>query len=64
VGAVGTMQSEAVEYGQLYTSQLIDNYSTYIQGGKLYLSATFVRTSTSPSDKYIIKGLRTNFYKI
>lgn len=64
VGAVGTMQSVAVEYGQNYTDQLIDSYTTFIQGGKLYLSANFVNNYNDPAKKYIFKGLRTNLYKI
>lgn len=64
VGAVGSMQSVAVEYGQNYTDQLIDSYTTFIQGGKLYLSANFVNNYNDPAKKYIFKGLRTNLYKI
>jgi hypothetical protein len=64
VGAVGSMQSVAVEYGQNFTTQLLDSYTTFIQGGKLYLSANFINYYNDPNKKYIFKGLRTNLYKI
>jgi hypothetical protein len=58
------MQSVAVEYGQNFTTQLLDSYTTFIQGGKLYLSANFINYYNDPNKKYIFKGLRTNLYKI
>ena len=64
IGAVGSMQSVAVEYGQNFTTQLLDSYTTFIQGGKLYLSANFINYYNDPNKKYIFKGLRTNLYKI
>jgi len=64
VGTVAPSQAVVTEYGQLGTSELIANYSTTVVGGMLYLTATFTTTLTNPIQKYTIKGLRTNFYKI
>lgn len=64
VGIIGSAQSVVSEYGQLYTVQLIDNYDSFVNSHYLYLSATFLNPIGDPSKHYIIKGLRTNFYKI
>lgn len=62
--AVGVGQSVVSEYGQLYTIQLIDKYDSFLSSHFMYLSATFLDPISNPGNKYIIKGLRTNFYKI
>jgi len=64
VGTVAPSQSVVTEYGQLGTSELISGYTTTVVGGMLYLTATFTTTLTNPIQRYSIKGLRTNFYKI
>lgn len=64
LGVASTGESVATEYGQLYTSPLISEYSSYISSGKLFLSATFISYTSDPTKKYIIRGLRSNFYKI
>jgi len=64
LGVGSTGESVATEYGQLYTSPLISEYSSYISSGKLFLSATFISYTSDPTKKYIIRGLRSNFYKI
>lgn len=64
VGAIGLGQSVVSEYGQLYTVQLLDRYDSFISSNYMYLSASFMDPIGDPSKKYIIKGLRTNFYKI
>lgn len=64
VGIIGSAQSVVSEYGQLFTVQLMDNYNSFISSHYLYLSATFMNPIGDPSKQYIIKGLRTNFYKI
>jgi len=64
VGAISPVQSVVSEYGQIATSSLINSYDTYIAGGFVYLTATFATTLINPAQNYIIKGLRTNFYRM
>ena len=64
VGAISPVQSVVSEYGQIATSSLINSYDTYIAGGFVYLTATFSTTLINPAQNYIIKGLRTNFYRM
>ena len=64
VGAISPVQSVVSEYGQIATSNLINSYDTYIAGGFVYLTATFSTTLINPAQNYIIKGLRTNFYRM
>jgi len=64
VGTAVGSQAVASEYGQIATNTLIDEYKAYVSTGKVYLSAAFLNPIGDPNKKYIIKGLRTNFYKI
>lgn len=63
VGSVGNNIGVACEYGQLFTSQLILGYSVDISVNTLNFYVNF-EENLSPDKKLIIKGCRTNFYKV
>jgi hypothetical protein len=63
VGSVQTSTGVASEYGQIFTDQLVLNYGVSVNLNTLQL---IMYNSYDPdtSHKYIVKGHRTNFYKI
>lgn len=61
VGAVDN--AVASEYGQIFTSPLIVGYDAFISLNQLRL-VVYYNTDPAPGRKLIIKGHRTNFYKI
>lgn len=63
VGSVQSTTGVAIEYGQAYTSQLILGYDVHIIAGTLHLKVFFSMDNT-PGRVLLIKGHRTNFYKI
>jgi hypothetical protein len=63
VGSVQTSTGVAVEYGQIYTEQLIIGYSVELVSSYLQLIINF-SNENDPNKKLIVKGHRTNFYKI
>jgi len=63
VGSVQTSTGVASEYGQIFTSPLISHYDVQVNLNTLELVLYFGYDST-PNHKYIVKGHRTNFYKI
>jgi hypothetical protein len=63
VGSVQTSTGVASEYGQIFTDQLVLNYSVNVNLNTLEL-IMHNSYDPDPSHKYIVKGHRTNFYKI
>lgn len=63
VGSVQTSTGVASEYGQIYTEELILGYDVNISLNNLNLILLY-ESSMVPENKLIIKGHRTNFYKI
>lgn len=63
VGSVQTSTGVASEYGQIFTNQLILGYDVDISLNTLDLIMLH-SVDTTPGHKLIVKGHRTNFYKI
>jgi hypothetical protein len=63
VGSVQTSTGVASEYGQIFTNQLVLNYDVNVNLNTLEL-IMYNSFDPNPSHKYIVKGHRTNFYKI
>jgi hypothetical protein len=63
VGSVQTSTGVACEYGQIFTNQLVLNYAVNVNLNQLEL-VMYVTYDPDPGKKYIVKGHRTNFYKI
>lgn len=63
VGSVQTSNAIAVEYGQIYTDQLIIGYGASLSLNLLNLILYF-NLDFTPNRKLLVKGHRTNFYKI
>jgi hypothetical protein len=63
VGSVQTSTGVACEYGQIYTNQLILGYDANVSLNTLDLILLY-GTDLTPGHKLIVKGHRTNFYKI
>ena len=63
VGSVQTSTGVASEYGQIYTSQLILGYDVSVSFNNLEFIMLY-NADMAPGRKLIIKGHRTNFYKI
>ena len=64
--AVGSVQTETgvvCEYGQIYTEQLILGYAANVTLNTFNL-IMYYGTDLDPTHKIIVKGHRTNFYKI
>jgi hypothetical protein len=66
VGSVagGLPSGAASEYGQISTSQLIQNYDVNIDNANNLQLIVYFNSDPNPFRKYIVKGHRTNFYKI
>jgi hypothetical protein len=65
VGSVGVVPvGAASEYGQIFTSQLILKYDTYIDNANTLYLVMYYNNDPTPNHKYLVKGHRTNFYKI
>lgn len=63
VGSVQTSTGVACEYGQIFTDQLVQGYGVLVNLNTLQL-IMYNSYDPDPSHKYIVKGHRTNFYKI
>jgi hypothetical protein len=63
VGSVGSSIAVASEYGQIFTSQIINEYTSILSLGQVKL-ILYYNTDPTPGRKLIIRGHRTNFYKI
>jgi len=63
IGDVQTSSGVVVEYGQSYTEQLILGYEAHVSTGTLQL-IMFFSSDNVPGRKLLVKGHRTNFYKI
>jgi hypothetical protein len=63
VGSVQTSTGVASEYGQIFTNQLILGYDVNISFNNLEFIMLYSADMT-PGRKLIVKGHRTNFYKI
>ena len=63
VGSVQTQTGAVSEYGQISTSELVLGYSVDINANYLYLYLNH-SIDTDSSHKLLVKGLRTNHYKI
>ena len=63
VGSVQTSTGVASEYGQIYTDQLILGYDVNISFNNLEFIMLY-NADMTPGRKLIIKGHRTNFYRI
>lgn len=65
VGSVGISPvGAASEYGQIFTSQLVLKYDASIDGGNNLYLILYHNSDLNPIHKYLVKGHRTNFYKI
>jgi hypothetical protein len=66
VGSVagGSPTGAASEYGQIYTSQLVQNYDVSTDNANNLQLIMYFNSDPNPSHKYVVKGHRTNFYKI
>jgi hypothetical protein len=62
-GSVQTSTGVACEYGQIFTNQLILGYDVNVSLNNLEL-ILLNNHDPDPEHRYIIKGLRTNFYRI
>ncbi len=62
-GSVQTSTGVACEYGQIFTNQLILGYDVRVNLNNLEL-LMYHNFDSNPDNKYIVKGHRTNFYKI
>ena len=63
VGSVQTSTGVASEYGQIFTDQLILGYDVSVSFNNLEFIMLY-NADMAPGRKLIIKGHRTNFYKI
>lgn len=63
VGSVQTSTGVASEYGQIFTDQLILGYDVSVSFNNLEFIVLY-NADMTPGRKLIIKGHRTNFYKI
>ena len=63
VGSVQTSTGVASEYGQIFTDQLILGYDVSVSFNNLEFIILY-NADMAPGRKLIIKGHRTNFYKI
>ena len=63
VGSVQTSTGVASEYGQIFTDQLILGYDVSVSFNNLQFIVLY-NADMTPGRKLIIKGHRTNFYKI
>jgi hypothetical protein len=63
IGSVQTSIGTACEYGVIFTDQLIMGYDAKVSINNLNL-ILYYNYDPTPDRKLIIKGLRTNFYKI
>jgi hypothetical protein len=63
VGSVQTQTAAVSEYGQISTSDLILGYSVDINSNYLHLYLNH-SSDTNSTHKMLVKGLRTNHYKI
>ena len=63
VGSVQTSTGVASEYGQIYTGELILGYDVNVYLNNLSLILLY-GSSAVPEHKLIVKGHRTNLYKI
>jgi len=63
VGSVQTSTGVACEYGQIYTDQLILGYDVTVNLNTIELIMLH-SVDLTPNHKLIVKGHRTNFYKI
>lgn len=63
VGSVQTSTGVASEYGQIFTDQLILGYDVSVSFNNLEFIMLY-NADMTPGRKLIIKGHRTNFYKI
>jgi hypothetical protein len=64
VAAVGSAVAVASEYGQVFTSELINSYDAEFDVNRVHLVVNFSSEPTNLNHKLIVKGQRTNFYKI
>lgn len=66
INAIGDVQASSgvvVEYGRSYTEQLILGYEAHVSAGTLQL-VMFFSSDNVPGRKLLVKGHRTNFYKV
>lgn len=63
IGAVGSNIGVVCEYGQLYTSDLIMGYQAEVVANVLNFYVNYPY-EFSPTKKLIVKGHRTNFYRL
>jgi hypothetical protein len=64
VAAVGSAVAIANEYGQVFTSELINSYDAEFDVNRVHLVINFSSEPTNLNHKLIVKGQRTNYYKI
>ena len=64
VAAVGSVVATANEYGQVFTSELISSYDAEFDVNRVHLVINFSSEPTDLNHKLIVKGQRTNYYKI
>jgi hypothetical protein len=64
VASVGSQIAVASEYGQIYTSNIILGYTANYNINRVQLIILFSSDTIYPTEQIIIKGHRTNFYKI
>ena len=64
VAAVGSAVATANEYGQVFTSELISSYDAEFDVNRVHLVINFSSEPTDLNHKLIVKGQRTNYYKI
>jgi hypothetical protein len=64
VAAVGSAFATANEYGQVFTSELISGYDADFNVNRVHLVINFSSEPTDLNHKLIVKGQRTNYYKI
>ena len=64
VAAVGYAVATANEYGQVFTSELISSYDAEFDVNRVHLVINFSSEPTDLNHKLIVKGQRTNYYKI
>jgi hypothetical protein len=54
----------ASEYGQIFTDHLVLKYEAFVDGTNTLYLIMYHNNDQTPGHKYIVKGHRTNFYKI
>lgn len=64
IAAVGLQKAVLVEYGQVYTSELISKYDANFNINRIELIVFFPSYVIGPNDRLVIKGHRTNYFKI